>query len=303
MALTLTCTCGAHFEVEDTYAGQSVSCPECHTSLKAVAPVRSPMRTSGFALASVILALVTACTGVGTVLAVVLGLIALAQIAWNRDRIAGTGYALFGITTGLTFTGVFLFAVIKGELFGADERVREHFRSQQVDRSGELEVRRPNNSFTITRPSRSWGVAKQELAREMASGADLVLAQPGKVAYIAVFSEQLEGRTLEQYRDDVLENYRKPQDDPTRTKKVKIVKDFQIRQNQRLPSADGRETAEVLLDVRCDGQLTTTYLIRIVHVNDDRQVFVVTGWASKRHFPRAEAEIRQAMESFRVLRE
>lgn len=302
MALTLTCTCGAHFEVPDSYAGQTVNCPECHAVLQAVPSAPSPIRTSGFALASVFFALVTACTGVGTILAVILGLIALAHIAVNRDRFAGKGYAWFGITTGLICTGLFLFAVIKGELFGADERVREHFKSQQVDRSGDLEIRRPDDGFAITRPSRSWGVAKRELAQELADDADLVLVHPGKDANIAVNSEDLGRRTFEAYRDEIVDKYRKPADDEFPFgKPKKVAKDFQLRQNQRLPSENGLEMAEVLLDVRRDGQLNT-YLIRIIHVSNERDVFTVTGWTSKRRFPRAEAEIRQALTSLRVLR-
>src|SRR4051812_13283476 len=56
MALSLTCACGARFEVEDTLAGQEVSCPECQQPLKAPALQRVPLRTSGFALASAQLA-------------------------------------------------------------------------------------------------------------------------------------------------------------------------------------------------------------------------------------------------------
>jgi DNA-directed RNA polymerase subunit RPC12/RpoP len=52
MGLSLSCTCGARFEVEDTVAGQSVACPECQQAIK-VLPVRAArVRTSGYALAS-----------------------------------------------------------------------------------------------------------------------------------------------------------------------------------------------------------------------------------------------------------
>src|SRR5262245_61562674 len=97
MALSLTCSCSAHFEVEDTLAGQVVVCPECQASLKAPTLDRKPLRTSGLALASVILALIGAFTILFTLLAVLLGVAALVSISRNRERLAGSGYAVFGI--------------------------------------------------------------------------------------------------------------------------------------------------------------------------------------------------------------
>ncbi len=77
----LTCACGARFEVDDTLAGQDVFCPECQQPLKTPALDRPPQLTSGWALASVVLALVGAFTVVGTILAVLLGFYALLHIA------------------------------------------------------------------------------------------------------------------------------------------------------------------------------------------------------------------------------
>ena len=83
MALTLSCSCGATFDVEDTFAGQTVSCPECHASLKAPVLRRGPLRTSGLAVASTVLALVGAFTLVGTLAAVLCG---LAALVWARQE-------------------------------------------------------------------------------------------------------------------------------------------------------------------------------------------------------------------------
>src|SRR5262245_13070273 len=100
MPLSLSCSCGARFEVEETFAGQEVACPECQTSLKAPLPHCVPRRTSGLAVASVILAVAGAFTLIGTLLAVVLGAAALVSIARHRERLAGAGYAVFGIVWG-----------------------------------------------------------------------------------------------------------------------------------------------------------------------------------------------------------
>src|SRR5215467_1244077 len=126
----ITCACGARFEVDDTLAGQEVLCPECQRSLKAPALDRPPRVTSGWALASVVLALVGAFTVFGSLLAVLLGVIALVSIARNRRQIAGAGFAIFGICLGVAFTGLTLFALNTADVFGLDAWLRERTLTQ-----------------------------------------------------------------------------------------------------------------------------------------------------------------------------
>src|SRR5579872_6625985 len=110
MALSLTCDCGARFEVEDTLAGQEVSCPECQQPLKAPALQGLPVRTSALAIASAVLALAGAFTVVGTVAAVVLGVAAQVSIRRHRERLAGYWLASFGIFAGVNLTVLMLLA-------------------------------------------------------------------------------------------------------------------------------------------------------------------------------------------------
>src|SRR5262249_51230227 len=84
------CDCGARFEVEDDLAAREVSCPECQARLTVPARASAPPRTSLLALASAILALVGAFTVLGTVAAVVLGGLALAEIG-RAGRGGGVG--------------------------------------------------------------------------------------------------------------------------------------------------------------------------------------------------------------------
>src|SRR6516164_8034723 len=102
MPLSLICACGARIELEDALAGQEVACPECQQPLKAPAgdAQAQPMRTSGLAIASLVLAVTGAFTVVGTLAAVVLGLAAVGFILRRRDRLAGLGYAVAGIAIG-----------------------------------------------------------------------------------------------------------------------------------------------------------------------------------------------------------
>ena len=86
MSLPLSCVCGARFEVEEAFSGQSVACPECQQSIKVPLAGRARLRTSGYALASVVLALVGMFTIVLSAIAVVLGFIGLTSIARHRDQ-------------------------------------------------------------------------------------------------------------------------------------------------------------------------------------------------------------------------
>src|ERR1700691_516058 len=99
MPLSLICACGARIELEDALAGQEVACPECQQPLKAPAGTAQsqPIRTSGFALPSLVLAVTGAFTVVGTLAAIGLGFVAVAMILRQRDRLAGLGYAVAGI--------------------------------------------------------------------------------------------------------------------------------------------------------------------------------------------------------------
>jgi hypothetical protein len=303
MALSLSCSCGAHFDVEDTFAGQSVSCPECQASIQAAAQPRGPVRTSGWAVASVVLALVLACTGIGTVAAVLLGVIALVQIARNRGRLAGTGFALFGIAAGLAFSGVFLLIVLRGELFGVTT-VREYVLGKEVDHGGPLEVVRKNEGFAITRPSQRWGIARSRGKSKTAESEAFMLADLTRDAYIDVSFDQALGRTLEAYRDDVLApSYRDSSGIENGRREFGTRRsNLQVRQRSRGSPGPGLEAVDLLLDVRVEGQ-RATFLIRVVRETGSDQLFVIRGWTTSRRFASLEPEIRQALDSFRVLKE
>src|SRR5262245_22832716 len=180
MALSLSCPCGARFEVEETFAGQAVTCPDCQRSLKAPAAGRRVLQTSGLAIASLVLALVGAFTVVGTVAAVVCGVLALVGIARHRDRLAGVGLATLGIVLGLAFTGLTVFAYSTNELFGVTEQVRSRVLESRIDYTGPLEVVREDHGFAVTRPSAKWGVAKADLLAEVAGGADFLMVNASR---------------------------------------------------------------------------------------------------------------------------
>ena len=62
-------------------------------------PYSVPQRTSGYAIASLVLGLVSAC-GIGSILAIIFGHIALAEIRDSHGSIGGRGMAIAGIILG-----------------------------------------------------------------------------------------------------------------------------------------------------------------------------------------------------------
>jgi hypothetical protein len=299
MSLSLSCSCGARFEVEDTFAGQAVACPECQRSLNAPSLARSPLRTSGLALASVILALVGAFTFLFTLLAVLLGVCALIHIGRNRERIAGSGYAVFGIIAGVAFTGLSFFMYTNLELLPMDGFFESRFLSGQVDYSGELEVSRPNEHFAITRPSTKWGVAKASLLQQMEIDGDLLLVNAHKQMFVEISTIELGGANPEQYVDQIIRSYQED-NRPPQFGWEKRVSGFKLRHRQTNRPADDLRMTELLLDVRVEGE-DRTCVDRLLVSGASGRTFRVVGWTPRRRFVQLEAELRRALDSFRVL--
>jgi hypothetical protein len=302
MALTLSCPCGANFEVEDTFAGQTVRCPECQAALKAPALRRGPLRTSGLAVASMVLALVGAFTVVGTLAAVLCGLAALVSIGRSGGRRAGVGFALFGVIAGILFTGLTLFAYSTGELFGVGDQVRERVLGGRVDYSGPLEIVRPDQGYKITRPSEKWGVAKPELARELENTGNLLLVNAAKDAYVDVSVMSSPGRGIDALRQDVVKSFEdaerkgpaKGEEDMRRILSVKV------RDSRRVDGPEGYEVGELVLDVRMPGQ-SLTYLIHVVKKPKAARAYLVRSWTGRRRYPQEEADLRKVIDSFRIV--
>ncbi len=298
MALSLSCSCGAGFAVEDTFAGQTIACPDCGAALK-VPPLRPPqLRTSGFALASVVLALVGAFTVIGTAVAAVLGAVALVSIARHRDRLGGAGYAVLGIVLGTGLTAVTGFAFSRGEVF---DRLREQAAAHEVDKSGPLEIVRPREGYAISRPSRAWGVATPEYAREMNAGDDLLLVNPAKLAFLQVSRTEARFETLDQFRERYLDGYRQGRPaGPKNLDDLNHFTEFRLRETRRLPPLEGAEVAETLFDVKQAGQ-NLTFQVRFVKPKAGTSVYVLAVWTHKRRLGQIEPEVRQALESFHLL--
>src|SRR5438034_4807201 len=133
MSIHLSCSCGEQLEVRDEQAGQDVQCPACGSQLvvpgdaTAIQPApearhaaprrhpaaeegfdedddhgraRAPTGTSGKAVASVILVVLSFCLPViPSIPAIILGSLGLRDISRSRGRLQGQGLAIGGIIT------------------------------------------------------------------------------------------------------------------------------------------------------------------------------------------------------------
>jgi hypothetical protein len=297
MSLSLHCSCGADFEVEDTLAGQAVACPECQAALRAPPLVRGPLRTSGFAITSLVLALVGAFTVVGTLAAILFGALALRQIRGRRDELSGAGLAVLGIALGSVFTALTLFACVSGELFGLDEQWRSRMQAGQLDFPPALEEVDNANGFAITRPSEKWGVAKHDLLVEKAEeGAVALLVNSSRDAYVSVRLEDRHNERLDQFRQALLEHYRHRADGMG----GEAVVDFKLLDDKSLPKRDDMEVGEIAFEERVSGQAVAR-LVQVFRREGTDRVYVVRGWTPRRRYAQNQGELRKVLDSFRIL--
>jgi hypothetical protein len=307
-ATMLTCDCGARFEVEDTLAGQEVACPECQQPVKVPARHKVPLRTSGYALASVVVALVGAFTPAALV-AIGLGVAGLVSIRRHRERLTGAGFAVFGIVLGVVFSTLTGLALVLG-FTGLGGYIRERTLATQIDRTGPLKVTDPGAGFEITRPSEKWGKTSvphldDVIVDHFQSGRELVLVQPSHYAVVDVQVERGAFQPLERWRDDVLAEFNpQRQVPPGRPHRFDDDEDIPLNmrakllESRRLEETD-REGLETVLDVRVFGQ-QWRFLIRLYRKGNG-PVYVVRAYTQARHFAAREAELRQALDSFRIL--
>lgn len=306
----LTCACGTRFEVDESLAGQEVLCPECQQPIQAPAAERLPRVTSGWALASVLLALVGAFTVVGTVVAVFLGFFALVSISRHRDRVTGAGFAVFGICMGLVFTVLTVVALNASDIFGLESWMRERTLGQKLDTSGPLEVVRGNKGFAITRPTEKWGQvpgndSEDPTVTEFQSNLDLLLMQMARHAYIDVRMRPFDlFRTLDQCETEILSDFelsRQPrnpfEDDADEFRPAVRARRLSQR---RLEPKDGMEGREMEVEVRCAGK-PWLFLIRLYR-RGNGGIYVVRAYGPKRRFADIRNELETALNSFRILR-
>jgi hypothetical protein len=301
MALSLTCSCGAFLEVDDKFAGQQINCPDCQAALQVPPLHRVVTRTSGFAIASLVLALVGAFTVVGTLAAIGFGTLALRQIRKRPEEVAGRSFALAGIVLGVVLTLLSVGAYTFSDRLNLDALLYNRRLEGKLEFDPEqMEIHRHREGFAITRPSKQWGVLREPPS----SGApvppqeDLKLVTAARDAEIVCRLDFVPGHwSLEQASDWLARGFKDPFGNGG----------YVLRNPQRLPSLNDADVLEMYLE-RGDLGGSRTYLVRLIKRksrdrDDNRQVqmYVVSGGARKSRFRRLEPEIKKALESFRLL--
>jgi hypothetical protein len=304
MTLSLTCSCGARLEIDDKFAGQTISCPDCKQSLQAPAINQTAVRTSGFAVASFVLALVGAFTIVGTLVAIGLGAFALVDIKRHRDRLAGSGYAVSGIVLGVILTGLSLFAYVSVELFGLDGLMREPQWAGKLDYSGSLEIVRSREGFAITRPSEKWGQYRDPQQQLGAmSREELLLVNVAEDGYIVCWPRPVPAQSsLERCREKALEDFRNADliSGSDRISPKLRASVFEVHPAKHLPTVGETQSVEMIVDKTLGGQ-RRTFLLRVVRKQGDDQMYLVAGGTARHRFSRLEPQLRKGLDSFRVL--
>jgi hypothetical protein len=306
MTLSLTCACGVHLEVDETFAGQTITCPDCQRPLHVPAPDQAPLRTSGLAIASLVLALVGAFTLLGTLLAILFGSVALAQIKRQRDRLAGKGFAVAGIVLGVALTGLSLFAYSPVELFGVDSLLRESQWAGKLDYDGPLEVVRASDGYAITRPSKEWGVRKANRSAEAFTPLDalphgLLLVNVREGGYITCVPLAVaEHASLEECRKRAEDEFARLDLTGGGRRVFGLPSDMKVVATHTLEPVGETERAEMTVVERTRGQ-EKTFVVRVVRKKQDTTMYVVAGGGRTDRFARLEVEVRQALDSFRLI--
>jgi hypothetical protein len=305
MPLSLTCSCGARLEIDDRFAGQVINCPDCQQPLPTFQrDATPPRRTSGFALASFVLALVGAFTVIGTLLAVALGGYALVDIRRRGDQLSGRGYAIAGIVLGVALTALSLFAYFSIELFGLDGLLREPQWAGKLDYSGPLEVIRSKDGFALTRPSEKWGLYHDPLPPVQFAewlSEELLLVNVAEDGYIVCWPQVVPNHwTLDRCREKALADFRnadlttgKPQD------KLRVSQ-FEVQPPRHLPTVRDVETIEMTVD-KLMGTQRRRFLVRVIKRQGDGQLYLLAGGAGSSRFARLEPQLRKGLDSFRLL--
>jgi hypothetical protein len=294
MSISLTCSCGARLEIDAKFAGQTIACPDCHKSLTVTPPPPPARRTSGLALASLLLAVIGAFTVVGTLAAMALGAIAYRRIP-KQPGVTGQEYAKAGIIVGGIFTVIAILAYSTSNLLGLDGLLRQYVWSGKLKYPPELLVMKSDPAlrvYSLERPSSRWGVLDP----------------------LPVSGRNSDRALLVDLRDDAhvlwLYDTVHPDDDAfsLRAKALEVFRSSDlVRMIGRLPAEaealkerdlheNGREQ-EFLLDAALSG-IERTFLFRLKPEGDRLNVLVAG--ARTQRFERLKPALRQTLDNFKA---
>lgn len=307
MSLSITCACGSRLEIDESFVGKTVPCPDCNRPLllPAPAPQRQP-RVSGLALTSLVVALIGAFTLVGGLVAVALGYFAQRRIEREPGRFGGLNYARAGMAVGAGGTLLTLVMMISPTLFPLEHLLREFEWAGALDYSWQTQnpaqvsyKGTTDFSLFLTPPSRRWGQFQ-----DGGSGAvtdHIILIDVRDDAQIAVQATDLNGDELgdwEAAKHRGLERF---------------YKSGLVKRLGRLPSGSappegtvrdekprpGDAAREWTVDLRLGG-VNRTFLLRMAKKAAGARLFVLVGGARAGQFAALEDDFRKAFDTFQA---
>jgi hypothetical protein len=310
MPLTLTCDCGARFDLPDLLAGGVVACPECRQPLEAPsAAAEGRPRTSYLALLSVVLALAGAFTLVGSAAAVVLAAWSLLGIRRHKGRLAGARLAAAALALAVVTAALTLAVLARPRLLPVDVWLRARTLAGQVDLSGPAELRTRDGAVTVKRPSPRWGRLRDDRSDDPAVGElqhkrELLLADLSRHAYLDVsrrtdLAEAAEyARLLDQ---DLLARHTDLDGEEDNPFRRRFSPTLVVREGGKRPAVGDWQVREWTVVVRRGGQ-KWKFLVRACKKGrqaDPRNLsptYILRGYAPARHFPAVEDELRAALD-------
>lgn len=290
MTLSLTCACGARLEIDEKFAGQIISCPDCQKELRA--PGRDQNQpVSGLALASLVLALAGAFTIVGSLIAVGLGLLGLRQIDKNPESVGGRGLAKAGIGLGLGLGLLSGVGYLTSDFLGLAGLLREVEWAGKVDYAGPLAV--AGKGFSLSRPSGAWGQLRKGLVPGSTSQEDLVLVNIREDAHALCSVLELQRpEDMAQAQKDALERLR--------SLLIAVLGPetgtFKETSSKVLPAPEGKDKSEVVVEGSFAGR-PRTFLVHVFRVQSDK-VFVIAAGVRTSRYERLQAQLEKILESF-----
>ncbi len=321
MSLTVACACGARFEVQDTYAGRLVECPECDQPVRAGWSAGEPVRTSGLALTSLILALATGfllvaglqalptlpkhgampffvflTAIVAPFVSILLAVLGYRSIANSDGQLSGRGYATAGLITTLLFVALGIFALVKGQAFDLTGVVREQFLAGRVKFDGPRKIIDEREGYSITRPSQGWGVAESdELTETYQEG--LLLVHPGKSLAVKVVHDWRSHKDLESVQQSLYIQI--GLSDGHRNYSGGLWQEVrEVRGPSKGRPSPGREVLVFVFAGKIRSQRRT---VIVSLVKEDGRLYQLWASAPTKTFAQEETELRRVMETFEII--
>lgn len=315
MTIAITCSCSARLEVDPRFAGQTITCPDCQKKLEVPKPAVSSQRTSGYALLSIVFALVGAFTVVGTMLAIIFGVLAIVAIRRDPKRLAGRNFAIAGIALGILLTGVSLVGYLSTEFFGLEGLVRQPPWIGKLSYPDELDIQRKDAGYSLKRPSEQWGVFIQKyFSGKSQYSHDLLLVNPAKSAYVICLVEDVDvDWSFDRCQEKALQVFRQLELTHSQLQLNPHLNAELKTGNKRLwnKEENGQKTRfmETTVNKTYHGQ-TKTFLLRVIKKDEQlklgsAKVYIVAAgtWAGR--FPPAKelkkSELYQAVDSFQLV--